>query len=310
MGYAISGPYLENWLRKHPLDVLVSVHPMVNQYMVKALKATGLYGKVKLVTVITDPNGEFWRGWACPEADLSIVPNDLGKNQLIEWGVAPEKIRVMGMPVNADFIKPPTVKPAEFRQHLSLSPDRPTVCINAGWAGGGNMLHIYRELQNVSTPVQAIFLCGHNRALYEMAKKEAKLSPIPTAVLPFHDRMPDLMAAVDLMVTKAGGLTTFEAIARKLPMAIDMITPPMPQEAGTVQIIIEQGLARGVRTPSDIIEIVEQLQPVADRSRLKLPAAHSLDKIDAVYEISNSIIQYCERLTEPTGDQTSTVERH
>ena len=69
------------------------------------------------------------------------------------------------------------------------------------------------------------------------------------------------MNAVDLMVTKAGGLTTFEAIARRLPMAIDIITEPMPQEAGTIKILLEASkkthLAHVIRRPEDIIKIIE-----------------------------------------------------
>ena len=204
------------------------------------LEETGRKKKTKLVTVVTDPNGNFWHGWACPEADLTIVPNELGKRQLIEWGVPEERIRVLGMPVHPDFSKPASTSKGEFRHHLGLYRERLTICMNAGWAGGGNMLSIYRQLQQVDKALQVIFLCGHNRKLYESVKREAYKSRVPTAVLPFHDRMSDLMNAVDLMVTKAGGLTVFEALSRHLPMALDMITKPMPQEMGTVNILIEQ----------------------------------------------------------------------
>ena len=292
-GYAISGPYIREWLRKVKPDLVVSVHPMCNQYFLRSMQDIGIFGKTKLVTVVTDPGGDFWRGWACPEADLTIVPNDLSRDKLIEWDVPPERVRTMGMPVNPDFIKPPSVPKEEFRSLLGLQPDKLTVCINAGWAGGGNMLAIYDALSKVKRPVQAIFLCGHNRRLYERVKAEAKKSPIPTAVLPFHDRMADLMAAVDLMVTKAGGLTTFESIARRLPMAIDMITNPMPQEAGTVQILIDEGLASGIRKADDIIDVVERLQPPADRNTVKLPSEYSLDQVDAVYQIARTVVKMC-----------------
>jgi UDP-N-acetylglucosamine:LPS N-acetylglucosamine transferase len=105
--------------------------------------------------------------------------------------------------------------------------------------------------------------------------------------------MADLMNAVDLMVTKAGGLTTFEAIARKLPMAIDLITKPMPQEAGTVQILVEQGLAHAVEKASDIVAVVDSMHLPRDRNSIKLPAAYCLDRIDAVYEIARACIVLC-----------------
>jgi UDP-N-acetylglucosamine:LPS N-acetylglucosamine transferase len=310
LGYKISGPYLESWLRRVQPHVLISSHPMCNQYFMRALKNTGLFGKVKFMTVVTDPSNELWRGWACPGADLTVVPNELARNQLIEWGVPPERVRIMGMPINPDFIKPPTVSKVDFRHHLGLHGDRLTVCINAGWAGGGNMLAIYRELGRVRRPIQAIFLCGHNKALYEKVKKESKRCPIPCAVLPFHDRMSDLMAAVDLMVTKAGGLTTFEAIARRLPMAIDLITEPMPQEAGNVKIIVEQGLASAVYKPHDIVDIVENMQPAKDRNSVVLPTAYSLDQTDAIYSMARAALAFCDPVFQSSTEDVSRAERH
>lgn len=308
LGYRISGPYLRQWLRREQPAVVVSVHPMTNQYMARAMKDTGMFGKTKLVTVVTDPNGDFWKGWACADADITVVPNGLGKTQLCDWGVPQDKIRVMGMPISPDFIKPPTVSKQEFRQHLGLHPERPTICINAGWAGGGNMLAIFRELMTVQKDIQVIFLCGHNQKLYERVKREARRATIPCAVLPFHDRMSDLMSAVDLMVTKAGGLTTFEAIARRLPLAIDVITKPMPQEAGTVKILVDNGLGYAIGKADDIVEVVENLQPVADRNTVKLPAVHSLDRTDAVYDIARSILHCCDPALSPKA--STALESH
>ncbi len=68
------------------------------------------------------------------------------------------------------------------------------------------------SLQSLNRNLQVIFLCGHNEALYDEVKRESLKQGMPTAVLPFHDRMSDLMNAVDLMVTKAGGLTTLKPL--------------------------------------------------------------------------------------------------
>lgn len=286
LGYKLAKPYLVKAIEEMDAEVIVSVHPMSNHYLARALKDTGRHRSTRLVTVVTDPNGDFWSGWACPDVDLTIVPNELGRSRLVELGIHPERIKVSGMPVHPDFIKEPSCQPSEFRAHLGLDPDKLTICINAGWAGGGNMMAVYRELRKVKRDLQVIFLCGHNQDLYQRVKKEALLTDMPTAVLPFHDRMADLMSAVDLMVTKAGGLTSFECIARRLPMAIDMITEPMPQELGTALLLCEHGLARPVKKPADIIDIALNLEP----ERLNLPASYSFDQIDAVYTIAESLL--------------------
>ena len=41
------------------------------------------------------------------QADLIIVPNLAAKNKLLSWGIAEQKIEVVGMPIHPDFLKPP-----------------------------------------------------------------------------------------------------------------------------------------------------------------------------------------------------------
>ncbi|MBA4076365.1 MAG: hypothetical protein C0508_15080 [Cyanobacteria bacterium PR.023] len=289
-GWMITRPYVVKTLHDMKADLVVSVHPMSNQYIARGLRESGLRSKTKLVTVVTDPNGDFWSGWACHDADLTIVPNDLAQQRLIELGVEPSKIAIMGMPVHPAFISAPSCSPEEFRQSLGLDKDLPTICINSGWAGGGNMIAIYRALKAVKRKVQVVFLCGHNVKLYESLKKEVGQSVIPTAVLPFHDSMADVMAACDLMVTKAGGLTSFEAVARRLPMAIDMITTPMPQEYGTARMLVEQGLATAIEQADDIVAVVEKMTCRRDLEARPLPVKHQLDQVDAIFNISESLI--------------------
>ena len=291
IAWRFTKPYLEAKMRSIDPDLTVSVHPMCNQYLARCLKETGMNKKSKLVTVVTDPNGDFWSGWASLDSDLTVAPNDLSKKRLMDLGVRENRIKVIGMPVHPDFRNPPTSSKEEFRHNLGLTRDLPTICINAGWAGGGNMMEVYKALHSVTRPVQVIFLCGHNQDLYATMKREARRSPIPTAVLPFHDRLADVMAASDLMVTKAGGLTTFEAIARRLPMAIDTITDPMPQELGTAQILVSEGLGQRVNKPMDIVAIAENMVLREEFAAAPLPTNHQLDRVDAVFEIAETLLK-------------------
>ncbi len=294
VGYWLIRPFLKQLLTKEEPSVIVSVHPMLNHYLARNRKELGLTKTVRLIEVITDPNGELWAGWACKDMDLIIAPNDLARDQLVAMGVHPERIRILGMPVNPDFLKPSSKSRAEFLQELGLEPDKLTVCINAGWAGGGNMQKVYEQLAKVGRPFQVLFLCGHNTVLYEAMEVASAVSPIKTAVLPFHNSMVDVMSHCDLMVTKAGGLTTFEAIAKRLPLVFDVITEPMPQERGTVEMLLNMGVSQAVREPADIISIVESLDPKPNRESQPLPALHNLNQTAGAYEIAKIALAACE----------------
>jgi processive 1,2-diacylglycerol beta-glucosyltransferase len=284
--------YLCKTLERQAPSVVVSVHPMINHCVAKAMQISGIAGSVKLASVITDPNADLWRAWACNDCDYFAAPNDVVKDRLIGWGVDADKIEITGMAINPAFIRAASTSRQEFLTHLGLSPDILTVCINAGWAGGGNMLKVYESLSKVKRPMQVIFLCGHNNKLYEKAMAAAAESDISTAVLPFHDSMFDLMNCVDLMITKAGGLTTFEALARRLPLAFDLLSEPMPQERGTVEMMLAQDLAYGIHRPDDIIDVVEKFTPAANRAEVTLPSKHNYDLTDtAVYTIAKRVLE-------------------
>ncbi len=289
--YELSKTYLKNMLLRVQPSIVVSVHPMVNHYLALALKDIG-YSQTKLVIVVTDPNASLWSGWACSDADLIIAPNDLARDRLIELGIASDRISMIGMPIEPIFLHRAPVDKEDLLKQLGLDPKLLTVLLCGGWAGGGAIAKTYQALQAVTRPIQIIILCGHNDRLFAEMKKQTNQSVMPTAVLPYTDSLSSLMSASDLIVTKAGGLTTFEAIARRLPMAIDLLTEPMPQEVGTANMLIEANLAKPLRKVEDIVPIVESLILLENRESQPLPTEHNIDRTDAIYDIAKTILSF------------------
>jgi UDP-N-acetylglucosamine:LPS N-acetylglucosamine transferase len=293
IGYWLSSPYARNLLRSVDPAIVVSLHPMANHYLAHALHDLKLPKQPKLIEVVIDPNAQLWTGWACRDAYLITAPNDLARQRLISLGVESERIATVGMPINPHFLHPPLQSREEFLRSLGLRLNLVTVCLSAGCAGGGNFRKIYSALAEVQTPLQALVICGHNEDLYREIEQYALHMAFPTAVVRELPSLSDAMWACDLLVTKAGGLTTYEAVARRLPLAIDMLTEPMPQEVGTAEILIDAGLAKPIYHPSDIVGIVEALEHVENRDKLPLPTSHNLDRTDAVYEIAKIILSNC-----------------
>lgn len=293
LGYWLASAYLKEYFARENPVIVVSLHPMANHYLAWALKEAKLPQQPKLIVVVTDPNSNLWTGWACREAYLTIAPNSLVQKRLISLGVDSSRILTVGMPVDPRFLHPPLKTRETFLTELGLNPALPTVCLTAGGVGGGNILKIYGALANVDKPVQVIVICGSNKELYQSIKQQAQNTTLPTAVISSLASMSDLMSACDLLVTKAGGLTTFECVARHLPMAIDMLTEPMPQESGTAELLFDAGLAKPIFRPSDIVPIVETLEHIDDRDKLSLPAKYNLDRTDSVYEIARIILSNC-----------------
>jgi UDP-N-acetylglucosamine:LPS N-acetylglucosamine transferase len=239
--------------------IVVSVHPLTQHMFARVLKELGLADRIPLVTVVTDPFYGFWKGWACDDVTLYLVASEEARQQLIDYGIAPGKIKVSGMPVHPKFAFPDEQAAQAARTALGLDAEKFTVFVNAGWEGGGNVPEIFRELVRGELNVQAIFLAGKNEALRSEAELLAAEARFPIKVIGYSDEVEKLMRAANVMISKLGGLTTFEAFSCHVPIIADATTRPMPQEAGTVNLIVKRGAGVLLQRASDIVPVVRRM---------------------------------------------------
>ena len=163
------------------------------------------------------------------------------------------------MPVHPKFDFPGEQAAQSARAALGLDADKFTVFVNAGWEGGGNIPQIFRELVRGELDVQAIFLAGKNEELRNEAELLASEAKFPVKVIGYSNEVENLMRAANVMISKLGGLTTFEALNCRVPIIADAITDPMPQEAGTAEMVVKRGAAVMLRSPNDIVPTVRRM---------------------------------------------------
>jgi UDP-N-acetylglucosamine:LPS N-acetylglucosamine transferase len=251
--------YVRELFRRWCPHIVVSVHPLTQHIFARVLKELGLAERIPLVTVVTDPYYGFWKGWACDDVTLYLVASDEARQQLIDYGIAPERIKVSGMPVHPKFSFPGDDAARVARTALGLDAEKFTVFVNAGWEGGGNIPEIFRELVRGELDVQAIFLAGKNQALKSEAESIAGEAKFPIKVIGYSEEVEQLMRAANVMISKLGGLTTFEALSCRVPIIADAITEPMPQEAGTLNLIVKSGAAVMLQHASDVVPVVHRM---------------------------------------------------
>lgn len=269
--------------------VVVSVHPLTQHILAKILRELKLTDQIPLVTVVTDPCYGFWKGWACDDVSLYLVANSDARQQLLDYGVDPAKIKISGLPLNPKFKGVDEIDAQSARKAFGLDPDKFTVFVNAGWIGGGNIPTIFKELVRGELDVQAIFLAGKNEALRVEAEEIAKTAKFPVKVIGYSDEIEKLMQSANVMVSKLGGLTTFEALACRLPIIADGTTPPMPQEAGTLRLIKDGGAGILLERSSDIVPTIRSLVSDHERYTDMRNAAGNLSTPDATESIIREI---------------------
>lgn len=251
--------YVKELFERWCPHVVVSVHPLTQHIFARVLRELKLADRIPLVSVVTDPYYGFWKGWACDDVTLYLVASDEAKRQLIDYGIAAHRIKISGMPVHHKFAYPGEEAAQVARQALGLDPEKFTVFVNAGWEGGGNIPQIFRELVRGELDVQAIFLAGRNEELRADAESLAESAAFPVKVIGYSEHVEQLMSAANVMISKLGGLTTFEAFACRLPIIADAITTPMPQEAGTASLLVKRGAGVLLQRAGDVVPVIRRM---------------------------------------------------
>jgi len=183
--------------------------------------------------------------WLCRTVDRYYVALPESVEYLAAIGVPREKLRITGIPVDPLFAKP--LDRDEARRRLSLDARHPMLLIAAGGEGVGPVEQLVRDLLQLRRPWQIVAIAGKSekmrKRLEQLARDAGALPGGAPRLHPvgFTTEMDQYMAAADLLVGKAGGLTTSEALARGLPMVL--IEPIPGQEERNADHLLEAGAA-------------------------------------------------------------------
>jgi len=183
---------------------------------------------------------------------------------LERMGIDPARITVSGIPVDPVFRihKDKT----ETRHQLQLDPDRFTILVSAGGFGVGPIETLIAQLQTMnrlsdSRGAQIVAIAGKSEELKGRLDRLAKKIPHGAHVrlypIGFTKQMDDYMAAADILLSKPGGLTTSEAMARGLPMCV--VNPIPGQEERNSDHLLEAGVAIKCNNPPTLAWKIEEL---------------------------------------------------
>lgn len=237
-------------VKKMEPDLIVSVHPMVNHLAVKAIRESGR--KIPLVVVVMDPV-TFHRAWITPDSDLVIVATPEAKDHAIEYGMPARKVKIVGLPINPRFYQKEKEKGKKRRPKKKPF----NILMMGGGEGSGQMDKVIFELDKHKINGRVTIICGRNKSLELKLKKMAAKLSFPLTVYGFTDKVADIMADADMIITKGGPGSIAEALAMDLPMVINSWLPG--QEEGNVEYVIRENVGRVSRDPKRVAEIVREL---------------------------------------------------
>lgn len=227
--------------------VVVSTYPFASSVFSK-LKEYGLTN-VPLVTVITDYTCH--SSWVHPFTDQYIVGSQEIREKLIQHGIPKEGVASTGIPIRKRFLEKRDRN--ELIQKYKLEKNIPTILIMGGGDGliGKGFLNNH-TLEMITERLQLIILCGNNHKLRQQLEKDLSFSKHRIEILGFTEKVNELMAVANIIITKPGGVTISEALAMELPM---LLYKPLPgQERDNAKYLINAGAAVQADNPFDLVQ--------------------------------------------------------
>ncbi|MCI0639325.1 MAG: glycosyltransferase [Gemmataceae bacterium] len=247
------------FLKRDEWDLVINTHFLPAE-IISNLRKDKLID-LPQATVTTDFDTH--RLWVNQPCDRYFTATKEGALYLQRWGVPAKDIFPTGIPVHPVFSEPKDRKALAAKHGVDAG--KPIVLQLAGGFGVGPIEKLFEALTQVEVPTQFVSIAGKNEKL----KKELEKMPVPARhrvkVMGFTKEIDELMQLADLVVSKPGGLTTSETLARG---AVMVIVNPIPgQESRNSDYLLESGAAVKVNNLATLPYKVTQL--LTDRDRLE-----------------------------------------
>ena len=272
-------------LYESPWDLAVNTHFLPAE-IIASLRKKG-ESAPRQVTVTTD--FETHRLWVNQPCEHYFCATEEGARYLRHWGVPAGDTTVTGIPIHPVFARPKSA--AECRARHGLAGDRPVLLQLAGGFGVGPVRDLLDGLLQLSRPTDVVVVAGKNAALKAELEQHVRerQSIHRVHVLGFTDQIDELMAAADLVISKPGGLTSSEVLARGAAMVI--VNPIPGQESRNSDYLLEGGAAIKVNHPALIATKVQAL--LDDPARLEgvRRRAKELGHPDAAYAVARAALR-------------------
>lgn len=240
---------------------------------------------IPLVGILTDFYPHSY--WIYDAVNRYVVASEEARVRLIESGVPADKISIFGMPIDISFNAP--LNRQQVIKRLGLEESAKTILVMGGSGGLGPIKGIVKVLDKVNSKIQIIVVTGNNTRLQSYLQARIKKFNKRIWLVGYTENMSELMSVSDILITKPGGLTVSEALAKALPLII--VNPIPGQEAKNTQFLLQKKTALKVDHIDEIAHLVENICGAPSRLKALKEAAAALGRPESALDIARMILK-------------------
>ncbi len=268
---ALAGRRVLRWIEENDPHVIVSTYSF----------ATLVLGQLRQEGRITVPTVNFLTDFGVhpravhPGVDLNLALHPV--SAATARRLSGQATRVGGAAVSSDFAPSPRRR-AQGRVHLGVADYERLVLVVAGSWGVGDQLVDTVEALVRSGRFRVVTVCGSDRRLQrELERRQSDV------VLGWTERMPELMAAADVVVENAGGLTSLEAFATGVPIVTFRPIPGHGRD--NTAAMVSAGVTANPSNERELIDALVALTEPGPRREGQIAAAGEVFTSDPVDHI-------------------------
>lgn len=245
-------------LREKKPDLIISTHPFGSQ-MCTYLKRKNKIS-AKIATIMTDfsPHDQWLIGHE--NTDYYFVAHKEMEDYLISKNIPKNKVFATGIPISPKFWK--NYDKQNILNEFNLKNNTKTILFfanNEYGAEKNKTIEVFETIIKNFKNIQIITITGKNEKIIKNLEHiiEQNNSKNNVKILEHTNKIPELMAISDLVVSKPGGLTTAESLASKLPI---IITNPIPgQEEENAKLLEKYGVGFWIKKYDNTFNILNNI---------------------------------------------------
>lgn len=281
----VSKKKMQKYIESEAPDIIVCPHIFCAILMTQ-MKRDGIFTQnIPLIGIVTDFT--FHPFWEDTELNYYIVANELLAYTAEKKGMDVNRILAFGIPVKESFSS--SIQAQEARRQLKLK-DKKTALVISSSMGFGNITDLIGDLENMPLDFQIVLICGNNKRLIKKLENSIFIKDV--IIKGFVNNVELYMDAADCVITKPGGITVSEALAKRKPL---IVTEPLPGvENRNLYFLLNNSLAVHAGKYARIDEVLIQLFSNPERleemkrAQEKMGKQHSAKKLgDFLLELNN-----------------------
>jgi processive 1,2-diacylglycerol beta-glucosyltransferase len=211
---------LDEYLATKKFDMIISVIPFFNAALLDAAKKHD----IPLLMVPTDLDAHtFVMGLEAPEYEkfhyFMSFEDDVIREKIAFADLPEEKITVAGFPVRPAFFEKKDTE--KIKEEFSFPKDKPIVMVLMGAAGSTACFKYVRRLAKGKEPIHIVACIGRNEGIRSKIENITLPKHITVSIIGFTEKISDLMAAADVLITKPGSCSFCEALYMNVPLLLD-----------------------------------------------------------------------------------------